>query len=266
MEHPQAKIEIRFVSPQQAQRWLDAAAPNRKIRTSRVASYARDMEANKWHFTHQGIAFNKNGHLVDGQHRLEAIVKSRKGIWLIVVTGLDPDACMSLDSGLPRSARDSFLLAGKGNYTDALIATARVFTLLPGPLGGRFAMTNDEIVDLIDEHSEALSFSCEQTKGINRISRSTRCLVARAFYHADRERLSEFCHVLRTGQPINPTDAGGDSSALLFARFLDRTKGTSNSEEQERYCKGQNALKSFLTYTPIEKLHSTQIDHFPIIG
>ena len=37
---------------------------------------ARDMKAGHWRLTHQGIAFDPAGVLIDGQHRLWAIVES----------------------------------------------------------------------------------------------------------------------------------------------------------------------------------------------
>src|SRR5437870_5147015 len=71
------KIREMEVGPELATRWLEGNVHNRKLREDVVARYARDMKAGRWLLTHEPIAFNKNGDtLVDGQHRLWAVVES----------------------------------------------------------------------------------------------------------------------------------------------------------------------------------------------
>jgi hypothetical protein len=62
---------------------------NRKISERIVDKYANDMKVGAWGITHQGIAFDTEGDLLDGQHRLAAIIKSGKTIKMLVTTGLD---------------------------------------------------------------------------------------------------------------------------------------------------------------------------------
>jgi hypothetical protein len=54
--------------------------------------------------THQGIAFDEFGNLIDGQHRLHAIVKSGKTITCLVSFGVHVDAVSVIDRGLRRSS------------------------------------------------------------------------------------------------------------------------------------------------------------------
>jgi len=57
---------------------------NRPLSASTVARYAAEMQHGHWMLTHQGIAFDDAGHLIDGQHRLHAIVKSGVGVDMAV--------------------------------------------------------------------------------------------------------------------------------------------------------------------------------------
>ena len=79
---------------------------NRSARASKVAQFSRDMKAGKWRLTHQAIAFDWNDQLIDGQHRLKAIVKAGIPIKLWVFKNLDPSSFTVIDSGCARSASD----------------------------------------------------------------------------------------------------------------------------------------------------------------
>jgi hypothetical protein len=68
--------EIVLVTLEIAAQWLDRNPQNRRIVQSRVSFYAAQMQAGSWKLTHQGIAFDEYGNLVDGQHRLYAVILS----------------------------------------------------------------------------------------------------------------------------------------------------------------------------------------------
>ena len=76
------------VTPEMALRWLENNFRNRKLSDDVVAAYARDMRNGVWVPTHQGVAFNDRDELIDGQHRLRAIVLSGKTIKMMVTFGL----------------------------------------------------------------------------------------------------------------------------------------------------------------------------------
>jgi hypothetical protein len=76
------------VSPDLAARWLKNNFGNRPLREDTVRAYARDMRNGDWAQTHQGLAFNTEDRLIDGQHRLAAIVRAGKTLELMVTFGL----------------------------------------------------------------------------------------------------------------------------------------------------------------------------------
>lgn len=71
-----------------AERWLQNNFRNRPIKEDVVVAYARDMVNGVWVPTHQGVAFNDKDELIDGQHRLKAIILARKTIRMMVTFGL----------------------------------------------------------------------------------------------------------------------------------------------------------------------------------
>ena len=96
MKENKSKTREREITPEYARRKLEELAKlveegtfrNRPINKKLVASYASDMIRGRWGLTHQGIAFDEHGRLVDGQHRLWAVVKAGIPVTMMVTTGL----------------------------------------------------------------------------------------------------------------------------------------------------------------------------------
>jgi hypothetical protein len=101
------------VDPGLAAHWLQNNFVNRPISQDTVNAYARDMVNGVWIPTHQGIAFNDRDHLIDGQHRLSAIVKSGVTVGVMVTFGLsskiegsEMTTMDAVDRGRTRSVAD----------------------------------------------------------------------------------------------------------------------------------------------------------------
>lgn len=108
----QIKTEVRAITPTEAQKWLDRKHPNRKISHHTVSAYARDMAAGKWELNGDAIKFNGDGTLLDGQHRLSAIVAAGVPVRTLVITGVDSHLH---DKGRLRTTSDEMVMAGEVN-------------------------------------------------------------------------------------------------------------------------------------------------------
>lgn len=95
-----------MVTPQMAEAWLLRNESNRPIRKWWVASLAAMLRRGEWIATHQGVAFTESGRLLDGQHRLMAIMESGIPAEMLVVTGLSSTAFMAIDIGVKRALSD----------------------------------------------------------------------------------------------------------------------------------------------------------------
>ena len=63
------------VPPELARQWLSINNFNRPKNTESVAKYVRQIRDGHWRLTHQGVALTQNGFLLDGQHRLFALIE-----------------------------------------------------------------------------------------------------------------------------------------------------------------------------------------------
>ena len=100
------------ITPAVAKAWLENNFANRPLTRDTVKAYALDMKNGKWLRTHQGIAFNDLDELIDGQHRLSAVVSAGVPVVMMVTFGLPAKTGEGLttmdcvDRGKPRSVSD----------------------------------------------------------------------------------------------------------------------------------------------------------------
>ena len=108
-------METRFITPDDAQRILTEGSSNRPLNEKQIARHAFDMVNGLWEQTGEPIKFDDQGRLIDGQHRLNAVVKSRITIEFVVISGLSTKAQDTMDSGRKRSLSDQLSMRGYKN-------------------------------------------------------------------------------------------------------------------------------------------------------
>jgi hypothetical protein len=110
------------VTPKQAAEWLDTKnAHNRPISISTVERYTQEIKAGRWKSNGQPIIFGVSGNLINGQHRLKAVVAANKAIDTLIVWGVEDSAFDTIDDGNKRSLAD--VLAVKGEHNFRLLST-----------------------------------------------------------------------------------------------------------------------------------------------
>lgn len=126
------KDGVYVVTPAMAKSWLEHRnlERNRRYSTAIEAKYAAEMRAGLWKTTHQGIAFDWDGFLLDGQHRLGAIVRIDQSVQLDVRVGCDPNTFDVLDVGHKRAVNQLV------NHTHAktMSAAARYLGAIDGSI------------------------------------------------------------------------------------------------------------------------------------
>ncbi len=93
-----------------AQKYLAQSAGNRRINNGYVLALAAAMETNKWDPDASEIVFDDSGELIDGHHRLHAVMRSGKAIRMLVKRGVNKGARGFIDTGRTRNIRDLFAM------------------------------------------------------------------------------------------------------------------------------------------------------------
>ncbi len=100
------KTQIQTVTPEIAAHFLQKNKNNRDYRKSWVAHLSRIIKNGEWLTTHQGIALDKQGNLIDGQHRLLAIIDSGLPVQINVSYDVDASTFSCIDIGVKRNLAD----------------------------------------------------------------------------------------------------------------------------------------------------------------
>ena len=121
--------QVELITPEIAKEYLKFNKVNRRLTNNVVEYYAIQMASKKWKLNGEPIIFLKNGALGNGQHRLNAIIKSGCSIQMLVVRGADNDSFTTYDSGKNRSIADIFSISGIENYSKVSSIVNRYFIL-----------------------------------------------------------------------------------------------------------------------------------------
>ena len=101
-----------LVTPTMARDMLTKNPRNRSLRRSNVRYLAEELKSGRWKLTHQGVAVATDGTLLDGQHRLSAIVEANVSALLNVSFECDPDMFSVIDTGSARTHADVLRISG----------------------------------------------------------------------------------------------------------------------------------------------------------
>ncbi|MHB8531718.1 MAG: hypothetical protein ACYDC2_03255 [Solirubrobacteraceae bacterium] len=140
------KTTIETITPKIAAEMLTHANPKNRggvNRQERVRLYAKTMLAGLWLLTHQGIAFDESGMLVDGHHRLEAVVLSGCTVTMMVTRGCASTAMPGVDRGGGKTMKDLAAMI-PGYPTAEALKMSRAWL----GIGGRTAQADHEVVML----------------------------------------------------------------------------------------------------------------------
>ena len=215
------------VTPNLASMWLSFNAHNRTLRPETVEKYARDMAAGDWQLAGDPIRFNSAGELIDGQHRLSAVVASGVNVTFMVMRNMDAEARDVIDTGLKRTAADMMRLSDIPN-SSVVAVTARLaigwetgaitqaIQRLPGPY------THSELMAFVGDHPEILRVAADVKAWQGRGLRAAPSAVGMARWltaSIDREASDRFFDDL-----INMRTSGTGDPRFALLRRLDNKK------------------------------------------
>lgn len=108
---------------------LDRNLAMRKLREARVTFWADEIRSGRWQETHQGIALDTDGALLDGQHRLSGIVRAGAAVPVLVSVGVPRETVAVIDTGAVRSISDILAVAGVESSAPSIGAMVRLLVM-----------------------------------------------------------------------------------------------------------------------------------------
>ena len=218
------KLAVETITPESAAEMLTKNTGNRKISNARVAILANEMKAGRWQANGESVKLNGD-RLLDGQHRLKAVVDSGVPIETVVVRGLPDSVFATIDQQRKRSANDVLARNGEVNTTN-LAATIRTIVDLRNPdkksKRSNSILPNAFFIDMITKEpgiAESLAEVHSRMTTVWRISRgaSTPAAFHYLFGQSHPTLRDEFFHKLDTGEGAKE----GDPVWLLRQRLIE---------------------------------------------
>ena len=106
------RVEVVLVTPEMAKAWLAFNKANRKPSQAAVKRWANAMRANAWKLCPDAIAFNSDGILLNGQHRLMAVVASGMAQHFLVARDFPDSSKNTADIGNKRQLHEIMTIDG----------------------------------------------------------------------------------------------------------------------------------------------------------
>ena len=108
------KVSVELVSPESAHNYLQRNfCRNRSITGGNVSKLALAMQKGSWSISTDCIGFDTRGRLINGQHRLTAVINTKTSQPFIVVRNLPVQSAQIIDVGKKRTMDERLCIGGK---------------------------------------------------------------------------------------------------------------------------------------------------------
>lgn len=233
-QHALIKHSVEVITPEIAAKYLKLNTENRPVASGALTNIMRALKNNEWKVNGESIKFDKQGKMIDGQHRCLAVIKTGIPLVSVVLRDLDKDVFDTIDQGRKRQASDVLWIRGEKKNITQLASAARwyIFMTTSTP---KADITIKMIEDAVKEHSHIrwwVNATCElkTKKFMPALFASVLALAAEKHGQA---LIEQFLHQVADG--IN---LGKYAPALMLReRFIDRKRGVQfGPETQLAYC------------------------------
>ncbi len=226
--------KTRLITPNDALQMLEHNTGNRTLREAKIAQFTAFMKDGNFEATHQGIAFAKTGRLLDGQHRLHAIVRYGKPVEITVATGLEESVYKWIDGGSPRTAADRIHLVDDPRINRiccSLVNSYEVYAI--GNKSGSVDLLEDRFLKMADAF---LYVGRAFAKTIKLLTVMPVGAALVGFFHAHPGAADLVCYSYLTGENLGTKDP----ILLLRNAILAQRIHT----QQEQYWKAISAFRA----------------------
>lgn len=228
------KTDLIYVhlSPEVAAEWLARYnTTNRKAQSTQVNAIARDLREGNWMMNAQPIAFSGSpwrgeATLLNGQHRLEAVVKAGEPIEVLIATDVDIEAFATFDVHA-KQARRKYIAKGDERV---FAAAAKIQWRLDNkiPTGGRKTPSSTEIETTIEQHPELIeAFKLSRKREMQGIASSGVLTFFFAFIGRENEKLAK----MFTDQLMGEATGTGRSPLARTRNLLIGRRGNLKRED-----------------------------------
>jgi hypothetical protein len=244
---------VEQISPGRAQAWYLKSQGNRELRKQHIEWLAAQMREGSWEVTGQAVVFAADGRLLDGHHRLQAIIKADTTVPMLVVYGIPVSAWGKIDCGVVRAIHDRLqLLDGPSNNRRAVEILQQLRRIEQQHRGRLTPETIRHDWQELEPHvSKVVGMFPKKIPGLTRIP--VLCALTR-YHQRDAAKAIELAQQLLTGANL-----ASDSPALVLRNWLmiesgPSATGTGSTAADEMYWRAVTACRAHRSGAALQTL------------
>lgn len=152
-------MALETITPETAAEYLKRNKTNRKLSSGHVKKLAREISKGAWEVNGETIGFDVDGNLVQGQHRLHAVIEAGTSIDVFVARNLSRNAFATMDCGKTRGGADVLSVKGVEHSIEIAAALRIVHASKLSPLWKGWPEpnkaerpSNNDFIGLLERH------------------------------------------------------------------------------------------------------------------
>lgn len=238
-------VNEKIIGPSSAIKMLSNNPNNRKLNRTRVDKYAQEMRDGLWKTNGDTIRIGADGQLLDGQHRLQAIIDSGLHLPFLVVDNLPNDSMPTIDTGMPRKSSQVLEIRGEKNSVALVSVIRTVYKLKSTEKLAKPFLSTQQIIDLIEKYT-GIREAVSEVMAYKKDALSAVSILGAVYYEGkqkDQNLAARFLKMVATGVEIDE----GSPIKLLRERLLNNVKSKLKMTPNEilaLHIKAWNALRS----------------------
>lgn len=257
--------EVLLVTPEIAKAWLDQNINNRRLQKRMVETFARDMKEGNWGLTYDPIRFDKDGILIDGQHRLAACIQADTPFETLVIYRMENKLKDLIDTGKSRAMRDILTMRGLANTSHVATALRILLSEKAGQTSAGKGFSHSETLEALEKHPSLplwVPANSTMPRGIS-VGASGYLFYVGAVLLNRKDDVLDMMAVLRDGIP----KYDGDPMHKYRERILrNSTDGSMRSNSTRNgFWTYKRAFNAFLAKESLDRIH-WQKEDVPIEG
>ena len=233
------------ITPEKAREYLGMNTDNyRKLNHLRVITYAADMKSGRWQLNGEGIKFAKNGTLLDGQHRLQAIIKANVPVEMLVIRDVEDDVDI-YDLNSPRTI--GAILRKNGTLDANYTTIVGIGNFIVGNGDTHRMLGNGALIEYIEKHhddiAKAHNVTCSTRNPLCRKAPLMAAIYCLYRDGVDLNDMANFCRIVNSGLPQGHYEP---SSALVFRNTMNEYNIHTEEQRRALFCVTVQAIRDFL--------------------
>lgn len=245
-----------YVTPELAIHWLrEATAKDRRnLNPKALTRLERKVNSGNFCINHQAIAFDQQGILCDGHHRLSTIVATGIGVWLWALFGLTEEAIYSIDRGTARTADQDLMMRGMSRTKERL-SLLRICIEMLGHIS-TFVFDYEDYMKWLPVFGDAVDFALPLKNRMKKTAKKASVVGAFAFaYSTNPARVAASAERF-----VRQSYLADNSPELVLIKYVDEPKNFVRGQKARADMARSvlNAIHAAVKKKKITKLDATQ--------